>query len=68
MIRHRVADALDAITSDLLYRDARSCAVAVEEIIENRGAQFDPQVVDALLRARGHDGAAKVKRVADSVA
>jgi diguanylate cyclase (GGDEF)-like protein len=63
-----VADAFDAITSDRPYRDARSYAVAVEEIMENRGTQFDPQVVEALLRVLGYDGSAEVEGVAGAVA
>jgi response regulator RpfG family c-di-GMP phosphodiesterase len=42
-----VADSLDAITSDRPYRAARSWPTAVEEIIEQAGSQFDPDVVDA---------------------
>ena len=42
-----VADALDAITSDRPYRRARGWDEAVEEIAGERGAQFDPDVVDA---------------------
>ncbi len=50
-----VADAFDAITSDRPYRDARSHAVAVEEIMTNSGTQFDPEVVTALLRLLGYE-------------
>jgi diguanylate cyclase (GGDEF)-like protein/putative nucleotidyltransferase with HDIG domain len=50
-----VADAFDAITSDRPYRDARSHAVAVEEILANRGTQFDPGVVAALLQVMGYE-------------
>ena len=50
-----VADAFDAITSDRPYRDARSHAVAVEEILAKSGTQFDPEVVAALLRVLGHE-------------
>lgn len=50
-----VADAFDAITSDRPYRDARSHAVAVEEIMANSGTQFDPEVVAALLRLMGYE-------------
>ena len=42
-----VADALDAITSDRPYRAARSWEDAAEEIVSERGRQFDPEVVDA---------------------
>ena len=41
-----VADALDAMTSDRPYRDARSWEEAEAEILRERGHQFDPQVVD----------------------
>lgn len=63
-----VADALDAITSDRPYRDARSHAVAVEEIMANNGSQFDPQVVAALLRVLGYERSGKAPPVADAVA
>ena len=63
-----MADAFDAITSDRPYRDARSHIVAVEEIMTNCGSQFDPRVVDSLLRvlgcARSQDGAGVVAAVA----
>jgi putative nucleotidyltransferase with HDIG domain len=42
-----VADALDAITSDRVYRKAQSFKAAYEEIMRCRGTQFDPKVVDA---------------------
>ncbi len=44
-----VVDALDAITSDLPYRPARSYAEARAEIQRHRGRQFDPKVVDAFM-------------------
>ncbi|HEY43242.1 MAG TPA: HD domain-containing protein [Anaerolineae bacterium] len=42
-----VADALDAITSDRVYRKAQPFKAAYEEIMRCRGTQFDPKVVDA---------------------
>lgn len=45
-----VADALDALTNDRPYRTAREWGVAIEEIGREAGHQFDPEVVDALLR------------------
>ena len=42
-----VADALDAMTSDRPYRKALTWESAVEEIAEQRGRHFDPEVVDA---------------------
>ena len=44
-----VADALDAITSDRPYRTARGWADAVDEIVGQAGAQFDPDVVGVFL-------------------
>lgn len=45
-----VVDAFDAMTSTRPYRDAMATEVALEEILKHRGIQFDPKVVDALLR------------------
>jgi putative nucleotidyltransferase with HDIG domain len=45
-----VADTLDAITSDRPYRKARSFDVAREEILRCSGTQFDPGVVEILLK------------------
>ncbi len=63
-----VADAFDAITSDRPYRDARSHMVAVEEIVAASGTQFDPEVVDALLRLTGCDLPDRANRLAGAVA
>ncbi|HEU4758348.1 MAG TPA: diguanylate cyclase, partial [Dehalococcoidia bacterium] len=48
-----VVDAFDAITSDRPYRAAQSESAALEEICRERGRQFDPAVVDALLKVLG---------------
>ncbi len=48
-----VVDALDAMTSDRPYRPAQSESAAVAEIRRERGRQFDPAVVDALLKVLG---------------
>ena len=42
-----VADALDAITSDRVYRPAAPWSHATEVILAESGKQFDPNVVDA---------------------
>ncbi len=42
-----VADALDAITSDRPYRAQQPWAYAADEIAEQSGKQFDPEVVAA---------------------
>lgn len=44
-----VADAFDALTHDRPYRGATSEEETLEEIRRQRGAQFDPRVVDAFL-------------------
>jgi len=44
-----VADTYDAMTSDRLYRKARSRADTLAEIRQLAGAQFDPRVVQAFL-------------------
>ncbi|MDQ0992968.1 HD-GYP domain-containing protein [Streptomyces sp. V3I7] len=53
-----VADAFDAMTSTRSYRRARPVAVALEELERCAGAQFDPLMVGALVRALGRRGAA----------
>ncbi len=45
-----IADALDAITSDRPYRQARGFAAAREEILRCSGTQFDPAVVEVFLK------------------
>ncbi len=45
-----VVDSLDAMTSDRPYHKAMSLPGALDEIVRHRGTQFDPDVVDALLR------------------
>ena len=44
-----VVDAFDAMTTDRPYRKGMSVGKAVDELKRNRGTQFDPMVVDALL-------------------
>jgi HD-GYP domain-containing protein (c-di-GMP phosphodiesterase class II) len=45
-----VADAFDAMTSDRIYRPAKSYEAAVAELDRCAGKQFDPQVVAAFHR------------------
>ena len=42
-------DAFNAMTSDRSYRKALSAEEAVAELRRNRGTQFDPAVIDALI-------------------
>lgn len=44
-----VPDAFDAMTSQRPYRRRLSPEEAVEEIVRNRGKQFDPQMVEVFL-------------------
>jgi HD-GYP domain-containing protein (c-di-GMP phosphodiesterase class II) len=45
-----VADSFDALTSDRPYRTATSTSQALRILREGRGRQWDPRMVDALLR------------------
>jgi putative two-component system response regulator len=51
-----VADAFDAMTNERPHRGATSIEGALDTIKEERGWQFDPQVVDALFRVLGRKG------------
>ena len=44
-----VADAYDAMNSMRSYRDAMDLGIIMNELQNNRGKQFDPEVVDVLL-------------------
>jgi putative nucleotidyltransferase with HDIG domain len=44
-----IADTVDAITQDRPYRRGRSFDQAREELVKNRGTQFDPDAVDAFM-------------------
>jgi len=48
-----VADSLDAMVQNRIYRKALELDVACQELKKNSGKQFDPEVVDALLRIIG---------------
>jgi HD-GYP domain-containing protein (c-di-GMP phosphodiesterase class II) len=48
-----VADAYDAMTSDRPYRRTLSQREAIDELRRCSGSQFDPVVVDALVKALG---------------
>ena len=45
-----VADVVEAIASHRPYRPALGIDIALEEILQNKGILYDPQVVDACLR------------------
>ncbi len=48
-----LADAWDAMTSKRAYRNPLSRKEAIEEIINNKGKQFSPEVVDTFLKIQG---------------
>lgn len=50
-----VADFLDALTHDRPYRKAWSAEKTLTAIVAERGAHFDPAVVDALVAMRRQD-------------
>jgi response regulator RpfG family c-di-GMP phosphodiesterase len=57
-----VADAFDTMTHQRMHREARALPEALFEIQRHRHTQFDPKVVDALLKVvslHWHRGAAK---------
>ncbi len=45
-----LADAWDTMRSDRVYRKKLSRDVAIQELIDNRGKQFDPEIVDTALK------------------
>jgi HD-GYP domain-containing protein (c-di-GMP phosphodiesterase class II) len=49
-----VADAFSAMTTDRPYRKGMPYADAVSELRRGRGTQWDPEYVDAFLRALGN--------------
>jgi HD-GYP domain-containing protein (c-di-GMP phosphodiesterase class II) len=46
-----IADTFDAMTTDRPYRRGLAHKEAMEEIIRNKGSQFDPLIVEAFQRA-----------------
>jgi putative nucleotidyltransferase with HDIG domain len=48
-------DAFNAMTTDRSYRDAMPLDEAIEELEANSGTQFNPAVVEALLRVLNED-------------
>ncbi len=50
-----VADAFDAMTTNRPYRERRTKEVALEELRECSGTQFDAKIVDAFIHAWDND-------------
>ncbi len=53
-----IAEAFDAITTDHVYRPARSQERAIAELFEFSGTQFDPELVQRFVDFRQEDQAA----------
>jgi len=61
-------DAFNAMTTTRSYRKAMPFSVAIAEMIDNAGTQFDRQVVDALVRVAGQPARVPVDVVGQSAA
>jgi len=51
-----VADSYDAMTSNRSYRQAMSKEAAIEQLVKNKGTQFNPKVVDIFLEILKEEG------------
>ena len=60
-----IADAYDALTSDRVYRPGVAHDKAVQQIFQERAAQFDPDMVDAFIEIQD-EFAAIAERYADT--
>lgn len=45
-----IAEAFDSMVSKITYKSRRSMDDAIDELIKNRGKQFDPELVDLFVR------------------
>lgn len=65
-----IADAFDAMTSDRPYRKALSVEVAIKELYDNSGSQFDPELVTHFVELlnNSHVPPAKTPKLAASYA
>jgi len=55
-----VADAVDAMLSKRSYKSAKTLAETIQELKLNKGTQFDPGVVDVMIRVLYERSAAKL--------
>ena len=44
-----VADSYDAMTSTRSYRQSMNCDQVRQELIDGKGTQFDPEIIDIML-------------------
>ena len=45
-----VADSFDAMNSSRVYRKKLSKEYILQELVDNKGKQFDPKIVDIMLK------------------
>lgn len=57
-----VADVFDALTSKRPYKEAFDYDLSVKMVTEDSGTKFDPNVIDAFLRAQP-----KIRRIYDNL-
>ena len=46
-----IADTFDAIVTDRVYRKSRSKEIAIDILTEEKGKQFNPELVDIFIKA-----------------
>lgn len=60
-----IADSFDAMTSRRVYRDQLDFNTVINEISNNKGLQFDPQIADIFLSILQRDGINIFKKTLD---
>jgi HD-GYP domain-containing protein (c-di-GMP phosphodiesterase class II) len=45
-----VADAFDAMTSKIIYRDMKDIEYAIEQLERGKQSQFDPEIAEVFLQ------------------
>ncbi len=60
-----VADSFDAMMSNRTYRKGLGFDKAMDELIQSKGTQFDPNIVDAFMKLVEKNGRAKFEQMYD---
>jgi putative nucleotidyltransferase with HDIG domain len=63
-----VADAYDAMTTSRPYRKRMNHTLAVRELLDNSGSQFDPLVVRSFLSSKDRESLGLADRMRENVA